>query len=345
MISRRSFLGGVLAGSAGAALGQATQVNRIKIGQIGTQHSHAAGKMEAVRRLSHLYDVVGLAGDEASTASVYEGLSRMSEDALLAVPGLEAVVVETNLEHACAAALKSLRAGKHVHLDKPAAVNHSDFQQMRKEAEVRGLGLQMGYMLRYNPAFQLLFQAHREGWFGEILEIDAMMGKLADDGVRKSIGRLEGGGMFELGCHMIDAVVTLLGKPAEVQAVSTPTRADGVKDNQLALLRYPNASVTLRCNHADAFGGVRRRFQVAGTKGAMEIKPMESGEFVLFLSEAHGEWKKGTQTGKLPLPKGRYDEEFVDLAKVVRGEKVLAWNAEHDIAVHETILRAAGMFR
>jgi len=335
----------MLVGAAGVAFGQAAPVNRIKIGQIGTQHSHAAGKMEAVRRLGDLYDVVGLAGDGQTKASVYDGLNRMSEEALLGYPGLEAVVVETDLEDACATALKSLRAGKHVHLDKPAAVNHADFREMRKEAEVRGLCVQMGYMLRYNPAFQLLFQAHREGWFGEILEIDAMMGKLADDGVRKSLGRLEGGGMFELGCHMIDAVVTLLGKPAEVQAVSTPTRADGVKDNQLAVLRYPKATVTLRCNHADAFGGVRRRFQVAGTKGAMEIKPMESGEFVLFLSENHGEWKKGAQVGKLPVPKGRYDEEFVDLARVVRGEKVLAWNAEHDIAVHETILRAAGMFR
>jgi len=48
---------------------------------------------------------------------------------------------------------------------------------MRLEAEQRGLTLQMGSMLRYNPAFQLLFQAHREGWLGEILEIDASDGK------------------------------------------------------------------------------------------------------------------------------------------------------------------------
>ena len=39
---------------------------------------------------------------------------------------------------------------------------------MRLEAEKRGLTVQMGYMLRYNPAFELLFQAVREGWLGDV---------------------------------------------------------------------------------------------------------------------------------------------------------------------------------
>ena len=40
---------------------------------------------------------------------------------------------------------------------------------------------------------------------------------------------------------------------------------------------------------------------------------------------------------------GRYDGEFTDLAKVIRGETKLAWSYEHDLAVQETVLRAAGM--
>jgi hypothetical protein len=45
------------------------------------------------------------------------------------------------------------------------------------------------------------------------------------------------------------------------------------------------------------------------------------------------------------VPKGRYDAEFVDLARVACGEKALAWGAAHDIAVHETTLRAAGLWK
>lgn len=318
--------------------------DRIRIGQIGTRHPHASGKLEAVRRLADLYEIVGLGGDESSAAPAYEGIPRMSEAELLRLPGLRAVLVESAVEAACDAAHRALRAGKHVHLDKPGALEHTPFVRMRREAEERGLTVQMGYMLRYNPAFQLLFQAHHEGWLGDILEIDASMGKLADPGTRATIGALHGGGMFELACHVIDAAVTLLGKPREVHAFSTPSRPeDGVKDNQMAVLVYPKATVTVRCNHADPFGSPHRRFHVAGTRGALEIQPLESGKARLSLSEARGPWLKGSQSLTLPVPQGRYDREFEDLAAVLRGQKNLAWDATHDISVHETVLKAAGL--
>lgn len=339
MLSRRAFLA---VSTAAAAPVYAATAARIRFGQIGTQHAHAAGKLEALRRLSDLYEVVGLAADEGHQGKEYAGLPRLSTEALLAMPELQAVTVETRVEDSCASALKAIQADKHVHLDKPGALSHAEFKTMRLEAEKRGLTVQMGYMLRYNPAFELAFQAAREGWLGEITEIDAMMGKLANAGTRKELGALAGGGMFELGCHMIDAAMTIMGKPAEVKSFSTPTQDDGMKDNQLAVLVYPKATVTLRCNHADPFGGPRRRFQVTGTRGSIEIMPMESGELVARFSEPHGSYKKGEQRVKLTVPKGRYDGEFIDLAKVIRGEKKLAWDAAHDIAVHETVLLASG---
>jgi predicted dehydrogenase len=200
-------------------------------------------------------------------------------------------------------------------------------------------------MLRYNPAFELLFQAVKEGWLGEITEIDAAMGKLADDQTRKELGGLPGGGMFELACHVMDIVVTLLGKPSKVHPYSTPQRDDGVKDNQMAVLEYPKATAVVRCNHTDPFGGPRRRFNVTGTEGSFEIIPLESGKVNLSLKQARGAYKKGQQSFQLQVPKGRYDLEFVDLAKVVRGEKKLAWDANHDITLHETVLRAAGVWQ
>ena len=342
MMKRRHFLATALAATAAPRL-QAAE-SKVRIGQIGTQHAHASGKMEGLRRLSDLFEVVGLAGGDKTAGGTYAGLPQFSEDELLALPGLQAVAVETRVEDSCATALKALRAGKHIHLDKPGALDQAEFAAMRLEAEKRQLTVQMGYMLRYNPAFTLLFQAHREGWLGEILEIDAMIGKLADPATRKAIGALAGGGMFELGCHVIDAAMTLMGKPEEVHAFSTPTQpADGVKDNQMAVLVYPKTTVTIRCNHADPFGGPRRRFQVAGTRGAMEILPLESGEATLYLDAAHSPWKKGRQQVKLEVPKGRYDNDLADFARVVRGEKKLAWSAAHDIAVHETVMRAAGL--
>ncbi len=295
--------------------------------------------MAAMRALPELWEVVGVAGEKG-----YEGVPLMTEAQLLGTADLKAVAVETRVEDSCATALRCIEAGKHVHLDKPGALGHDEFKTMRLEAEKRGLTVQMGYMLRYNPAFELLFQAVREGWLGEITEIDAAMGKLADKGQRGVIGKLEGGGMFELACHVMDAVVTLLGKPASVTGFSTPTRDDGVKDNQMAVLQYAKATAVIRCNHTDPFGGPRRRFNVTGTEGTFEILPLESGKVNLSITKARGAYKKGTQSFQLEVPKDRYAGEFTDLARVVRGEKKLAWDAAHDIAVHETVLRAAGVW-
>ncbi len=319
---------------------------KIKIGQIGTQHAHAAGKMEAVRGLPDLYEVVGLAHAGAKPGKDYDGLKQMSVAELLAVPDLKAVTVEGEVDENAGFAMQAIQAGKHVHLDKPGAIDHAEFKAMRLEAEKRGLTVQMGYMLRYNPAFALLFKAVKEGWFGEITEIDAMMGKLANESSRKELGKLEGGGMFELACHIMDAALHVMGgKPKSVHAFSTPLGNDGFKDNQLAVLEYDKATVTIRCNHTDPFGGPRRMFQVTGTKGGMRIEPLESGKVTLHLSEARGGYKKGTQSFQLNVPKSRYAAEFVDLAEIIHGRKALEWNAAHDIALHETVLRASGVWK
>jgi predicted dehydrogenase len=355
LITRRASLTTL----AGAALGFALPVasaaatGRIRIGQIGTAHSHAVGKMEAVRSLPDLFEVAGISEADdrrrktAENIKAFAGLKWMSEAELLALPELRAVIVETTLGEGTATALRAIKAGKHVHLDKPGGGDHGQFKAMREEAEQRGLTVQMGYMLRYNPAFELLFRAVKEGWLGEITEVDASMGKLAADGQRAVLKEYPGGGMFELGCHLADAVVTILGKPRRVHSFSKALRAptDDFADNQLAVLEYGKATATLRCNQADPFGGPRRRFFVAGTKGTMEIEPLESGKAKLYLSEAHEAYAKGAQSIALNVPSDRYAGEFRDLAQVIRDEKKFAWSAAHDIAVHETALRAAGAWK
>jgi predicted dehydrogenase len=340
-MNRRNFT--LSAASLACLPAGAQESKRLRVAQIGTRHSHANGKMKSVRGLPDIYEVVGLADLEPSDDASYSGLPRLPVDDLLALPGLRAVLVETALEDACSFATRALAAGKHIHLDKPGATSLDAFRTMRLEAEQRGLIVQMGYMLRHNPAFELLFRAVRSGWLGEITEVDAMMGKLADARTRSQLAALPGGGMFELGCHMVDAVLTLLGKPSAIHAFSKPTRADDVADNQLAVLEFPKAAATLRCNHADPFGGPRRRFAVTGTRGSMEIMPMESGEAVLRLDQAREGFKKGEQRLKLPVPKDRYVGEFQTLAKCIRGEMPFPWSTGHDVAVFETVLKASGL--
>ncbi|MBC8243364.1 MAG: Gfo/Idh/MocA family oxidoreductase [Verrucomicrobia bacterium] len=350
-MQRRHFI----RASAGAALAAPFIARgakpRIKIGQIGSGHSHASGKLAAIRKLTDDFELVGVAQPREAAESpipgsgAYRGVKQMTEEQLLATPGLQAVAIETEVPHLVAAATRAVRVGMHIHHDKPGGTSLDDFRALLRLAKRNGVAVQMGYMLRYNPAFQFMYRAVREGWLGEIMEVDAMMGKMASGSLRRELGRYDGGGMFELACHLVDSVVHLLGKPERVHAFTRRTQEDGVADNQLAVLEYAKATATVRCNHRDGFGFPRRRFQIAGDRGVIEIHPLEPGsQLELSLAAAKGGYKRGTQTVTLSGRRGgRYDGEFADLAKVIRGEAKLAWSYEHDLAVQETVLRAAGM--
>lgn len=322
---------------------------KIRIGQIGTGHAHASGKIQTIRKQSTTYELIGVVEPdekkrkEAAKSEAYRGVTWLSEKQLLNTTGLQVVAVETLVKDLVPTAARAIAAGLHIHHDKPGGDSLPEFRKLLKQAEAGSRIVQMGYMLRYNPAFQFMYQAVRKGWFGEIMEMDCMMGKLANPTVREEIGAFSGGGMFELAGHVIDSIVYLLGRPQAVTPFTRRTQEDGVADNQLAVLEFAKATATVRINHNDPFGGPRRRFQVSGTKGSIEIQQLESGDFTLYLDEPHENYQKGTQKLKLPRLGGRYDAEFEDLARVIRGEKSLDWTYQHDLDTQEALLLASGM--
>lgn len=360
--TRRDFLNSSTTAcglAAGAALWMPTPVSaadnqpkRIKVGQIGTAHGHAAGKMATLRKLKQDYEVVGVVEPDAArrkraeNAAAYRGLPWMSEAELLATPGLQAVAVETDIPDLVPTAQRCVLAGMHLHLDKPAGVSLPAFRSLLDEAGRRRLTIQMGYMYRYNPAFQLAHQAVEQGWLGQVFEIDAVMSKMVGPAARKQLARYSGGSMFELGCHLIDAMVMLMGPPQRVTPFLRHTRApkDTLADNTLAICEYPKATATIRSAVVEVDGFRRRQFTVCGDEGTLEIRPLEPAKMVsLTLARACGPYKKGVQPVAMRPVSGRYDDELRDLAKIIRGEKQDEFGREHDLSVHEAVLRASAM--
>ena len=344
-MKRRTFIKSAGAAAAVPFVARGAKAPPIKIGQIGLAHAHARGKLGAIRALPETYDLVGVVESDAGRRRSVQGVKFISEEQLLDTKDLRAVAVETHVRDLVPTAARVVATGRHIHLDKPAGPSLPAFKKLVGAARKQRLAIQMGYMLRYNSAFQFMFKAAREGWFGDIMEIDAMMGKLGGAGMRRDLAEFHGGGFFELACHILDSAMFIMGKPQKVHGITRRTQSakgDTFADNQLAVLEYPTGTVCLRCNHNDPFGGPRRRFNIAGRHGGMEIRPMESGRFVLTIDQDRGKYKKGTHT--IQLDSGRsYVKEFEDLAKVIRGEKKLAWTYEHDLMVHETLLRICDM--
>lgn len=350
-IDRRRFLktgtAATLSFATMSALGASGK--RIRIGQIGTRHAHAEGKMATMRKLSDLFEVVGIVEpntelrERAHKRDTYAGLRWMSEAELLETPDLEIVAIENDMTELASTGLRCLRAGIHIHLDKPPGESMAMYRELHRVATERELVVQLGYMFRYNPAFQFVFQAAREGWLGEITEVHGQIGKHASPELRRELARFTGGGMYELGCHLVDAVVAILGAPEQIHSFNNRTGGDGAADNQATMLKYPAAIATLRCNHVDRLGFQRREFTVVGTNGFARINPLEPPALELSLGSPAGGYAKGTHQIDLEKPAGRYDEDFRRLALAVRGERPLGFDAAHDLAVHDTLLKICGV--
>lgn len=356
-LPRRDFLGSAAyAALAAAALpdGRLSAVEepnanapRIKIGQIGVGHAHAS-KLSVYRK-SPAYEIVGICEPDAQLRkraegqAVYRDLPWMTTEQLLNVPGLQGVLIETQVRDLLSTAELCIAAGKHIHLDKPAGDSLPHFRRILDAAQKQKLLVQLGYMFRYNPGVLLLHELLKQGWLGDVFEVHTVMSKVVPAGQRKALAEFPGGIMFELGCHVIDLVVGILGKPSSV--ASFPQQAvagDGLKDNMLAVFTYPKALASVKSSAIEVDGGARRHLVVCGTGGTLHIQPLDNPSARLTLSEAHGDYKRGLQEIKLPQYE-RYVADAADMARILRGEKPSDFSYEHDFIVQETLLQACGV--
>lgn len=364
LLSRRAFLAssGLVAAATALpgdppAAGEALPATRppIRIGQIGTGNQHAS-KMGTLRRLTDLFEVVGIAEDDpalranARKSDCYKGLNWMSPAELLAVPGLRAVAVETEEHAPIPAALRCIRAGKHIHLDKPCGESLPQFKQLLDEAKAKRLTVQVGYMYRNNPAVQFCIAAVKKGLIGNVFDLDASMGRYDGPGYRELIKTYKGGIPYILACHLIDLVVTLMGEPESIRPFLRRTRSDGVIDNGLAVFEFSRDRLaTIRTSISEAQGFQRRHLTVMGDKGTIIIQPLESkgnmsgGVLKLALEEDRDGFKKGVQDVAMPPLKDRYEDQWREFAAVLNGERVNPYTYDHDYIVHKCHLEACGM--
>ncbi|MEZ6126121.1 MAG: Gfo/Idh/MocA family oxidoreductase [Planctomycetaceae bacterium] len=351
-VSRRQLIKGAAAVAGSLVLPGAhaapVQNAKIRVGQIGVGHAHAS-KL-SVYRSSADYEVVGIVEPNeglrkrAEGQDPYRDLPWMTTEQLLNEPGLQVVLVETEVRDLLNTAEVCIAAGKHVHLDKPAGESLIQYQKILKAAEAAGLMVQMGYMYRYSPAVMLLRDFLKQGWLGDVFEVHTVMSKVVPESGRRALAAYPGGIMFELGCHIIDLVIGILGAPNTVTAWGqhvSPVR-DDLQDNMLAVLQYEKALASVKSSAVEVDGGSRRHLVVCGTEGTFHIQPLDNPRAQVTLSQSRGDYRKGAQ--EIEFPKySRYVGDAADMAKIIRGEKQCDFSYAHDFDVQKTVLEASGV--
>lgn len=327
-------------------------MKRIKIGQLGVGHMHAY-KIRTLRQFPDVFDVVGVAEDDPRQKAafahheMYRGLPWMSGDALLAIPGLDAVMVETEEHDLVPAALRCIRAGKHIHLDKPGGESLPPFRDLLAEAEQRGLTVQLGYMYRNSPAVRFCIDAVKSGLLGNISTFDAVMSRHDGEESRRVFKTFKAGAPYIFLCHLVDLAVILFGDPKRIVPLSTCTREDGVVDNGLAVMEFAGGcTATLRTSIVEVGGFERRNLVICGDRGTLVVQPLElqgnmaGGRAILTLLDDADGFKKGTQEVPQPPIKGRYDDQLLEFARIVRGEIANPYPCDHELRVQHCFLEA-----
>jgi predicted dehydrogenase len=345
-ISRRAFVKSAVVSAvalgAGPILAESPR-RKIKVGFLGGAHSHGLAKWKIINA-SPDFELLGIAEESAEVRSQYEkvGARFLSRDELL--EAAEAIIVESAVRDHARDAKIALTAGKHLHVEKPPAVRMNELTELVELARKNKRILQVGYMWRHHPGFAAIFEAARKGWLGEIYLVRGTINTSVPPERRAEWAEFKGGGLFELGCHLIDPMTRLLGRPLRVKPTLRRDAAvnDNLKDNNAVVFEFEHAMgvITNTTSQPNAFA--YRSFEVFGTNGTAVLKPIEPPTLQIDLAKAAGPHKSGLQTIKLPAYE-RYVADFVELAAAIRGEASPSVTLDEELRVHEALLKACEM--
>ena len=151
----------------------------------------------------------------------------------LADPEVEAVYVLTpNYSH-YTITMDALKAGKHVFCEKPITVNYKLSCEMAKEANKRGLMLNIGVCNRHHKSVERLAEMYKEGKFGNIYHVYCSFRAYRCipglGGAFTTKSQSGGGVLIDWGVHFLDLILYILGG-AKLKTVTCNAYNEMAKD-------------------------------------------------------------------------------------------------------------------
>jgi len=341
-MKRRDFIFATASAAlATAASIRAAETRRIRVGFLGVMHSHALEKFRILREAAD-YELIGICEESEKAREPFTklGAKFISQDDLL--NRAELIVVESAVRDHARYAKLALAAGKHVHVEKPPAATLRECEELVNLAREKKLLLQTGYMWRFHSGLNAAIEAARNGWLGEVFLVRAQINTHIDASRRPGWAEFKGGSMFELGCHLIDAVVRLLGRPTRVTPHLQRRGGDNLADNCVAIFEFAKAQAIVTSSVLQPNAFAHRFFEILGTNGTARVQPIEPPSLTFDLAKAAGPYQAGAQKIDLPAYR-RYVGDFAELASAQRGEKPLRVTLDEELRVQEALLRACEM--
>lgn len=190
-IDRREFLGAAAVAVSGASLGTGAESTsrprsdpaRLRLGLIGcgnygmtdVRAAFKSGDVEIVA----LCDVDSQHLAQAATAVQKRQASRPQMfkhyQELLAVPGLQAVIIATPPHWHALPFLAAVQKNLDIYCEKPLAYDIREAQAMVAAVQKKDLVIQIGFQRRQSPAFRQVRDYLQQGHLGRVVQVDAQI--------------------------------------------------------------------------------------------------------------------------------------------------------------------------
>ena len=236
----------------------------------GIAHSRS-GKLVAIA--SRNPDKPGL-GDNFPGARIVSGY-----EALLADKDIDAVYIATPHTGHAEWAIKAIRAGKHVLVEKPIALSAYDAEAIYYEAKKAGVFAGEAFMYRVHPQTAKLIELVKSGAIGELRIIRSSFG--FNMGTVKPEHRLfanetAGGGILDVGGYPV-SMARLIAGAADGKPFLDPDKVSGVAhlgqtgvdEWASAVLKFPNSIIAeVSCS---IMANQDNTLRIIGSEGRIEV--------------------------------------------------------------------------
>ena len=200
-------------------------------------------------------------------------------DEAIARSDFDAVYVATPVFLHVPIAIKALEAGKHVLVEKPLGISAEDAGRL---VEVAGrydrLKVGCAYYRRFYPAFAQAKEMLDKGEFGDIVLVRMhyySWGAMAGDNWRVIKGKSGGGPLSDMGSHMFDVMIGLLGMPETVYAkVQNHVHSYEVEDSAAIVMRMPDSADVVASFHWNSKTWTHE-FEIVGTEARVKWHPYD----------------------------------------------------------------------
>jgi len=306
----------------------------------------------------NLHTILQRSSDSALANYPNAKIAKSFED-ILDDNAIDVIVVNTPNEHHFPMTKAALLAGKHVVTEKPFTLSLAEGEELIALAEEQQKILAVFHNKRLETDHLTVKKILADGSLGRVVEIDWHYDRYRNAITHKlwKEDKLLGSGTWwDLGVHMLDSMLNLLGRPQAVNAdMRSLRRAEGSTDYFNVCFHYADIRVLLRSStfvsekgatvslHGDKGSFLKFGQDVQEQQLMNGLRPYQHN-WAQHSSDNQGiltiQQENGAQRTQVESERGCYELFYRNIAEAINGKDTLRFGAQQALLAVEMLLAA-----